>query len=241
MQSHLECRLWNEVFVEAQRWLGIPSGEWRRAACGLAGQGAGGVTGLGPGGGGAGAGRPAAGLPRAYMGESAGWRFRCHLGACRCAGWSGWLRPGCWVTSQPPLPCPGACAPPPPPAGTIKATCLIETLPAAFEMHEFLYELRDHSAGTCLPVRCLPSGTAQAQRSTWIGLRGRSPGVGGRGRRAVCVCVCRGAHGTAPWAHVRTCRPQLRALGLHVLLHQNAAQVRAALVQCVGGRVGGQM
>lgn len=32
-------------------------------------------------------------------------------------------------------------------AGTIKATCLIETLPAAFEMHEFLYELRDHSAG----------------------------------------------------------------------------------------------
>jgi len=35
----------------------------------------------------------------------------------------------------------------PSPAGTIKATCLIETLPAAFEMDEFLYELRDHSAG----------------------------------------------------------------------------------------------
>jgi malate synthase len=33
------------------------------------------------------------------------------------------------------------------PNGTIKATCLIETLPAAFEMDEFLYELRDHSAG----------------------------------------------------------------------------------------------
>jgi malate synthase len=31
--------------------------------------------------------------------------------------------------------------------GTIKATCLIETLPAAFEMDEFLYELREHSAG----------------------------------------------------------------------------------------------
>jgi malate synthase len=31
--------------------------------------------------------------------------------------------------------------------GTIKATVLIETLPAAFEMHEILYELRDHSAG----------------------------------------------------------------------------------------------
>ena len=33
------------------------------------------------------------------------------------------------------------------PTGTVKATCLIETLPAAFEMDEFLYELRDHSAG----------------------------------------------------------------------------------------------
>lgn len=33
------------------------------------------------------------------------------------------------------------------PRGSIKATCLIETLPAAFEMDEFLYELRDHSAG----------------------------------------------------------------------------------------------
>ena len=31
--------------------------------------------------------------------------------------------------------------------GTIKATVLIETLPAAFEMHEILYELRMHSAG----------------------------------------------------------------------------------------------
>ncbi len=31
--------------------------------------------------------------------------------------------------------------------GTIKATALIETLPAAFEMDEFLYELREHSAG----------------------------------------------------------------------------------------------
>ena len=56
MQSHLECRLWNEVFVAAQDGLGIPR-------------------------------------------------------------------------------------------GTIKATCLIETLPASFEMDEFLYELREHSAG----------------------------------------------------------------------------------------------
>ena len=33
------------------------------------------------------------------------------------------------------------------PRGTIKGTCLIETLPGAFEMDEILYELREHSAG----------------------------------------------------------------------------------------------
>ncbi|MFI8633799.1 malate synthase A [Microbacterium sp. NPDC077663] len=33
------------------------------------------------------------------------------------------------------------------PHGTIRATVLIETLPAAFEMEEILFELRDHAAG----------------------------------------------------------------------------------------------
>jgi malate synthase len=33
------------------------------------------------------------------------------------------------------------------PQGSIRATVLIETLPAAFEMEEILYELRDHAAG----------------------------------------------------------------------------------------------
>lgn len=33
------------------------------------------------------------------------------------------------------------------PQGTIKATCLIETISAAFEMDEILWELREHSAG----------------------------------------------------------------------------------------------
>jgi malate synthase len=33
------------------------------------------------------------------------------------------------------------------PSGTIRATVLIETVPAAFEMDEILYELREHSAG----------------------------------------------------------------------------------------------
>ncbi|WP_020577570.1 malate synthase A [Actinopolymorpha alba] len=33
------------------------------------------------------------------------------------------------------------------PAGTIRATVLIETIPAAFEMEEILYELREHASG----------------------------------------------------------------------------------------------
>ncbi|KUG51520.1 malate synthase A [Serinicoccus chungangensis] len=33
------------------------------------------------------------------------------------------------------------------PRGTIRATCLIETFPAAFQMEEILWELREHSAG----------------------------------------------------------------------------------------------
>jgi malate synthase len=33
------------------------------------------------------------------------------------------------------------------PHGTVRATTLIETIPAAFEMEEILYELREHSAG----------------------------------------------------------------------------------------------
>jgi len=35
------------------------------------------------------------------------------------------------------------------PPGTIKATVLVETLPAVFEMDEILFELSDHSAGLC--------------------------------------------------------------------------------------------
>lgn len=33
------------------------------------------------------------------------------------------------------------------PQGTIKATCLVETITATFELHEFIYELREHMAG----------------------------------------------------------------------------------------------
>ena len=34
MQSHLECRLWNEIFVDAQKALGIPNGEQCAAGVG---------------------------------------------------------------------------------------------------------------------------------------------------------------------------------------------------------------
>ena len=33
------------------------------------------------------------------------------------------------------------------PHGTIRATVLIETIPAAFQMEEILFELREHSSG----------------------------------------------------------------------------------------------
>ena len=68
------------------------------------------------------------------------------------------------------------------PHGTIRATVLIETILAAFEMDEILYELRDHSAGTQLrslglhlqlhqeaprPPRVRPAD--RASRSGWTG------------------------------------------------------------------------
>jgi Malate synthase len=40
------------------------------------------------------------------------------------------------------------------PQGTIKATVLIETLPAAFEMDEILYELRQVSCAGCCRTLC---------------------------------------------------------------------------------------
>ncbi len=62
--------------------------------------------------------------------------------------------------------------------GTIKATVLIETIPAAFEMDAILYELRDHAAGLnagrwdyifsddqALPVACRTSCSPTAPRS----------------------------------------------------------------------------
>ena len=48
--------------------------------------------------------------------------------------------------------------------GTIKATVLIETIPAAFEMDAILYELRDHAAGSTPGA-----GTTSSRRSSASG------------------------------------------------------------------------
>ena len=69
------------------------------------------------------------------------------------------------------------------PRGTIRATVLIETILASFEMDEILYELRDHSAGlNCgrwdyifsfikkfrnFPMFVLPN---RARKSLWSGI-----------------------------------------------------------------------
>jgi malate synthase len=87
------------------------------------------------------------------------------------------------------------------PAGTIKATVLIETLPAAFEMDEILFELRDHSAGLNAgrwdyifsAIKCFP------ERPEFV-LPDRSavtmtvPFMGAYAELLVATCHRRGAH-----------------------------------------------
>ena len=59
-----------------------------------------------------------------------------------CRRWRATSRPGCGTRSSPsPRSDLGI------PHGTVRATVLIETIPAAFEMDEILYELRDHASG----------------------------------------------------------------------------------------------
>ena len=59
-----------------------------------------------------------------------------------CPRWKATSRRGCGTTCSCWRRRRSACR-----SGTIKATVLIETIPAAFEMDEILYELREHSAG----------------------------------------------------------------------------------------------
>ena len=69
------------------------------------------------------------------------------------------------------------------PHGTIKATVLIETLPAAFEMDEILYELRDHMAGlNCGRWDYIFSFIKRLRRQPEALTPDRAPMAHGRGR-----------------------------------------------------------
>jgi malate synthase len=52
------------------------------------------------------------------------------------------------------------------PHGTFKATILIETLPAAFEMDRILYELRDHRRAQLRPAGTISSRSSSASART---------------------------------------------------------------------------
>ena len=87
------------------------------------------------------------------------------------------------------------------PVGTIRATVLLETLPAAFQMNEILYELKDHSAGLNCgrwdyifsyiktfrydPSRVLPNRAEVTMKA---------PFMSAYSRQVIQVCHRRGAH-----------------------------------------------
>jgi malate synthase len=85
--------------------------------------------------------------------------------------------------------------------GTVRATALIETLPAAFQMDEILYELRDHSAGlNCGRWDYLFSFIKQYQDDPSIRFPDRAalsmttPFLSAYSRLLIQTCHRRGAH-----------------------------------------------
>jgi malate synthase len=109
------------------------------------------------------------------------------------------------------------------PRGTVRATVLIETLPAAFEMEEILYELREHASGlnagrwdylfsTIKKLRLRP-GLAIGDRSQ---LSMTVPFMRAYTERLVQTCHRRGAHamgGMAPFIPSRK-NPEINAAAL---------------------------
>ena len=84
----------------------------------------------------------------------------------------------------------------PPCAGTIKATCLIETLPAAFEMDEFIYELRDHMAGGCGTAGLIaPAVPDQRRRARPLHKLARAPA------RDAAACIPSSSSLVSGWLH----------------------------------------
>jgi len=121
------------------------------------------------------------------------------------------------------------------PRGTVRATVLVETLPAAFEMEEILYELRDHASG-------LNAGRWDYLFSAIKKLRDR-PGlrIPDRGQllmtvpfmrayteRLVRTCHHRGAHamgGMAPFIPSRK-NPEINAAALAKVRDDKLREVR---------------
>lgn len=87
---------------------------------------------------------------------------------------------------------------------------LIETILAAFEMEEIIYELRDHSAGLLIyrPESC------PGLLSFWFG--SLKPDMADLLLLKLVL--------QPPKNPDSSTRPQLRAMGLHIFLHQEAAQ-----------------
>ncbi|HJW73498.1 MAG TPA: malate synthase A [Geothrix sp.] len=87
------------------------------------------------------------------------------------------------------------------PAGTVRVTMLIETLPAAFQMEAFLYELRQHATGLNLGrwdyifsfIKTLREDpTALLPDRSQVGMT--QPFLRAYAKRLVQVCHARGAH-----------------------------------------------
>lgn len=113
------------------------------------------------------------------------------------------------------------------PLGTIKATVLVETLPAAFQMDEILYELREHSAGlNCGRWDYIFSALKCAQHDPNWTLPDRhqvtmtQPFMRAYTQRVIQVCHRRGVHAMGGMA------PQIPARGDPERTEQMLAKVR---------------
>src|SRR4051812_23140316 len=109
------------------------------------------------------------------------------------------------------------------PRGTVRATVLIETLPAAFEMEEILYELREHASGlNAGRWDYLFSGIKKLRTRPGLEIVDRSqlamtvPFMRAYTDRLVQICHRRGAHamgGMAPFIPSRK-NPEINAAAL---------------------------
>jgi len=121
------------------------------------------------------------------------------------------------------------------PRGTVRATVLIETLPAAFEMEEILYELRDHASGlNAGRWDYLFSAIKKLRRGRGLTVPDRTqlvmtvPFMRAYTERLVRTCHSRGAHamgGMAPFIPSRK-NPEINAAALTKVRDDKLREVR---------------